>query len=253
MPIIPGLVSITFRNLPTGEIVDLCARTGLRSIEWGGDVHVPPGDTAQAAKVAQQTTEAGLIVSSYGSYYRAGSDDPESFDAVLDSAVSLSAPRIRVWAGTQNAEITHEDERLKITEDLRRIAQLASGKGIRIALEFHSDTLTSNAASAASLLKETGSDNIDTYWQVRVGASPEEALTDLQMLSPWLCHAHVFHWNPKGTPLGLQDGSKDWKYYLTALRALNRPIHAQLEFVKNNCVEQLISDAAALTDWLQAL
>ncbi len=38
-----GLCSVTFRALPPERIVALAAAAGLDVIEWGGDVHVPPG------------------------------------------------------------------------------------------------------------------------------------------------------------------------------------------------------------------
>ena len=68
--LIPGLVSISFRNLCPEEIIDITKESGLLGIEWGGDLHVPHGDVPVAAEVGSKTREAGLEVSSYGSYYR---------------------------------------------------------------------------------------------------------------------------------------------------------------------------------------
>ena len=45
-----GLLSVTFRHLPFERIIELAAEAGLDGIEWGGDVHVPPGDLKQAEK-----------------------------------------------------------------------------------------------------------------------------------------------------------------------------------------------------------
>lgn len=56
--LLPGLVSITFRKLSPGEIVELVATAGLVGIEWGGDVHVPHGDFARAAEVRKLTEGA---------------------------------------------------------------------------------------------------------------------------------------------------------------------------------------------------
>ena len=42
---------------------------------------------------------AGLVVAAYGSYYRVGHDDPAPFESVLDTAVELGAPLVRIWAG----------------------------------------------------------------------------------------------------------------------------------------------------------
>ena len=65
-----GICSITFRRKNPDEIVRLAEQAGLDAIEWGGDVHVPAGDTAVARRVGQITLDAGLSVSSYGSYER---------------------------------------------------------------------------------------------------------------------------------------------------------------------------------------
>ena len=51
MTIYTGLVSITFRRLNPLEIVSLVAENGLTAIEWGGDIHVPPGKLKLARDV----------------------------------------------------------------------------------------------------------------------------------------------------------------------------------------------------------
>ena len=92
-----GMTSVTFRNKSAEEIVRLTQKAGLTGIEWGGDVHVPAGDRAAARKAALLTREAGLEVLSYGSYFRA--QEGEDFSPVLESAIELGAPVIRMWAG----------------------------------------------------------------------------------------------------------------------------------------------------------
>ena len=248
----PGLVSITFRSLTPAAIIELAQKAGLHAIEWGGDIHVPPGDVAKAREVARQTTGAGLRVSSYGSYYRAGAD-PDSFRAILESARALAAPRIRVWAGQQDASKTAPGDRAAITADLRRIARLAAGEGIRIALEFHGGTLTSEARSAAALFTDLAGEAVDAYWQPRVGASVPEALSDIAILSPWLCHAHVFQWNGIPDRFPLEDGAHAWPAYLHALSQLSRPVEVQLEYVRQDDPEQLLCDAACLRCWLATM
>ena len=142
--LIPGLVSITFRNLSPQEIVDLVVKAGLSSIEWGGDIHVPHGDIAQAKKVRQQTLDAGLSVAAYGSYYRIGVSEGKGlpFASVLESAVALGAPTIRVWAGEKGSAETTAVERAAIVADAIRIAELAQAQNVAISLEYHGGTLT---------------------------------------------------------------------------------------------------------------
>ena len=57
-----GLVSITFRQLQPREIITLVQKSGLKGIEWGGDVHVPHGNLHAAREVGHMTREAGLTV-----------------------------------------------------------------------------------------------------------------------------------------------------------------------------------------------
>ena len=66
----PGLCSVTLRALEPSAVVELAAAAGLEAIEWGGDVHVPPGDVDRAGQVRTLTEGAGLAVASYGSYLR---------------------------------------------------------------------------------------------------------------------------------------------------------------------------------------
>ena len=96
---LPGLVSITFRQLSVTEIIALVTQAGLAAVEWGGDIHAPHGDEAQAQAIARMGADAGLRVAAYGSYYRVGHPETGPFEAVLASAVALGAPHIRVWPG----------------------------------------------------------------------------------------------------------------------------------------------------------
>src|SRR5690625_3600330 len=101
-----GLCSVTIRNLSVEEVIGLVTITGLDGIEWGGDVHVPPGNIEQASAVAKLTEENNLDVISYGSYYRVGEskNNKASFKQILETAVHLKAPAIRVWAGGLGSE-----------------------------------------------------------------------------------------------------------------------------------------------------
>ncbi|NJN84846.1 MAG: TIM barrel protein [Caldilineaceae bacterium] len=143
-----GLVSVTFRKLSTSEVIDLVAEAGLEAIEWGGDVHVPAGDLADATRVGDATRAAGLAVAAYGSYYRAGHPESGPFEAVLESAAALGAPMIRVWAGRQGLAASDGAYWAQVVADLRRIGQMGQGADIKVVLEFHRNTLTETNRSA---------------------------------------------------------------------------------------------------------
>ena len=62
-----GLASVTLRSLPCEAVIKAAVDAELQGIEWGGDVHVAPGDVSWAHRVGGLTRDAGLRVVSYGS------------------------------------------------------------------------------------------------------------------------------------------------------------------------------------------
>jgi len=245
-----GLVSITFRQLPPARIVELVAQAQLQAIEWGGDVHVPHGDLQAARDVQTLTRNAGLVVAAYGSYYRAGHSENEgdAFQAVLDTALALGAPVIRVWAGKMDSDKADSAYRHLVTQDLQRICELAARAGVTVATEFHRGTLTDTAASARQLLLETEHPNVKTLWQPRVSAPIPEAMADLERLLPWLAHLHVFHWRgSQRRPLA--QGQEAWSFYLSMASDINLRRPALIEFVQNDEPEQFLQDAQTLRQW----
>lgn len=55
-----GLCSVSFRALSPEQIVQLAQSAGLSCIEWGADVHVPPGDFQNAERIARLIRHFGL-------------------------------------------------------------------------------------------------------------------------------------------------------------------------------------------------
>ena len=250
----PGLVSITFRKLSPEEIIALCGRAGVKCIEWGGDVHVPPGDAARAREVGQLTREAGLEVAAYGSYYRMGANEPGAFEAVLVSAAALGAPTIRVWAGRKGALETEVDERCEVIADALRVADLAAQRGITVSLEYHANTLTDDRESARALLGELAHPNIEFLWQPTNGAPVDECASRLIEMLPRLRNVHVFHWWPTAAERQpLADGETAWRTYIDIVRDSGRDADFLLEFVRGDEPEQFVADAAELRRWLEAV
>lgn len=246
-----GLVSITFRKLAPQDIVRLVRQTGLEGIEWGGDVHVPHGDLEQARTVRRMTEVAGLTVSAYGSYYRVGHGEHLPFESVLETAVELGAPVVRVWAGKQGSDTADAAYRARVVQDSQRIAGLAADAGLIVAYEFHANTLTDTNVSAKTVLEVVAHPNIASYWQPPRGAALEYNLTGLDAVMPWLLHVHVFNWHlTTGERLALADGGRVWARYLKKVASTERDHFAMIEFVKNDAVESFMEDAATLKQWL---
>ena len=248
-----GLVSITFRQLTPSEIVSLVEQAGLEAIEWGGDVHVPHGDVDQARVVRRMTVDAGLTASSYGSYYRVGHQEPVPFGEIVETALVLKVPLIRVWAGKQGSEAADATYWQRVIEDSRRISDLAAEAELRIAYEYHPNTLTDTNASARRLLEEVDHDAVTSYWQPPEGRSVSENLAGLEAILPWLTNLHVYSWERVGGERErqrLEAGGDEWQVYLDRVAATDQDHYALIEFVRHDDPENFLKDAETLKGWL---
>lgn len=260
---IPGLVSITFRTRLPEQIAAVCAASGLQAVEWGGDVHVPHGDIAAAERVARLTHEHGLIVASYGSYFRLGArpgEGPE-WAAVLDTAEALGAPVIRVWAGTVGSERMDAEARGRMADEARGIAASAGDRNLRVAFEYHGGVLTDAPEPAWELFEAAGSDVLAINWQPQHHHVTAQGLEELRLFAPRLAHVHVFAWvggwHDK-RPLSVH--ADRWQLYLEAARRASPlrlpdgaevPRCALLEFLPQETDRDLKRDAATLRGWLE--
>ncbi|TCP23522.1 sugar phosphate isomerase/epimerase [Scopulibacillus darangshiensis] len=236
---------MTFREFSVERIIDLAKKAGVGGIEWGGDVHVPPGNLARALDVADLTAKAGLSIVSYGSYYRSGCENDVPFDQILKTAITLGAPSIRVWAGNRGSIKADEQYWKKVIWDTERIAALAEESCITIHIEYHGGTLTDTRTSASRLMKAITQENVKAYWQPPVGEDVDTRLRGMKEIEPWLSHVHVFHWDNRDRR-PLNEGKAEWKRYLGILAGLQHDHYAMLEFVKENDPEQFLRDADTL-------
>ena len=249
-----GLVSITFRNLSPAALVEKAVASGLACVEWGGDVHVPHGELDTARAVGCLTRTRGLEVSAYGSYYALGESEQLglSFTRVLESAVALGAPVIRVWAGKKGSAEADAAYRETVARDALRIADLSQREGVSIAYEFHSGSLTDTASSARALLDATAHPAIFTLWQPPNGRTEEECLEGLELVISRLSHVHAFHWWPDAAHrLPLAEGAARWRRYLSFLRSAGKNPDVLLEFVPGDDPGVLRREAETLCGLLE--
>lgn len=245
-----GLVSISFRGLSPNQIIALTVRAGLDSIEWGGDVHVPPGDLKNAASVGECTRAAGLSVACYGSYYRLTAAEPGMARTVVRTAKALGAPLIRVWAGNLGSAEAGRAYRATIYRNAQRIADLAAQENIDIAFEYHGGTLTDDALSAKELLEAVDRKNVGTLWQPPVNMSVGDCIDSIRTVAPWIRNIHVFSWK-ETERLPLAEGGEKWRAYLDAIRQQPGGRSLMLEFVRGDDPDQLVRDAETLKKWLK--
>ena len=234
-----GLLSVTFRQLSFEHIINLASKAKLDGIEWGGDVHVLPGDIKEAERIKKATLDAGLKNFSYGSYWRANSD-PE---IIAETAAALGVQWIRVWAGTKGSSVSTKAEREKTIEYLQKLCRCCP-EGIQVASEWHCHTLNDCVQSGIKLLEEVNEDNFFTYFQREVRENDrQDNLKDLLALPIEKIRAVHVHYCIGNNRLPLSEGQDEWQ---DLFAHIPENIPALLEFVRNDSLEQFMADSVIL-------
>ncbi len=258
--IAPGLCSITFRSLAADHVIRVARRAGVEGIEWGADVHAPPGGGPAIVALAARSRDAGLEVVSYGSYLGMAppGDDDAAVDAVLATASALGSPMVRIWTEFGVTPASSPAERRRVTERTAALVDRIAEEGLLAALEFHPATLTENAGSAIALLDDVGRPGLRTHWQPDPALPPAAALDELARVTSHLAHLHVFAWGPTGIDdrQALVDGEPLWAPALALADRDGAPLpgrrYALCEYVRGDDPEQFVDDARTLRRWLDA-
>ena len=243
-----GMTSITFRNLSPATIAALAAQAGLDGIEWGGDIHVPAGDADAARTVRTLTADQGLRVLSYGSYNHG--ESVASITPVLESALTLGAPIVRVWAGERGSAQMDAAARGQLAETLHGQAELAAQAGLVLAMEYHPNTMTDTIQSATWLLDQVNLPNFRCYWQQNPLLAQVEHLREIAALGDRLAQVHVFACMADDTILPLEAHAPRWREYFAAIRRAGGERALILEHVREHDTAQFLRDAALLHELL---
>ena len=222
---------MTLRAQSVDAVARLAEECGLDAIEWGGDVHVPPGDTAAARRARAACDAASVRIASYGSYlFAAGPPEPSESVAVLDTAVALGAPNVRVWAGFGITDGGPGYD--AVVSGLAVLAADAAARDLTVGLEFHGGTPTATVAGTCALLDAVAAPNLSSYWQPPYWRGPTTAGSDareVEALGAHLSHLHVYEWAGAEQRLALAAGTDRWTAVLGAARALGGDRIAFLE------------------------
>lgn len=241
-----GLTSVSFRKMSCDEVVALAKEAKVDGIEWGSDVHVPQGEIEYAKAVAEKTKNAGLEVISYGSYFYLGEN--EDFSPYIASAKALGTNCIRIWGGKKEKWQLTEEEYALLTDETRKICDLAAKDDIVVSLEFHQRSITANAFDAVQFIKDVSRDNLKLYWQEIIGRSFEDNYADLQLVLPYLTNVHVFNYiGGKQELLSDGDAVARFSAYFGEVGKLSGEHTFMTEFTKGGLPENFIKDAEVLS------
>src|SRR5687768_15640946 len=192
--VLTGVASVTFRSRTVPDVAALTAAAGLEVLEWAGDAHVPAGDPAAAARAREVTARHGLRAGTYGTYHKAGVDDPAAVDVLVRTAAELGAPRLRVWAGTAGSAETPAPQRAAVVHALRACVDRAGEAGLGVVVEHHVSSLTDTLPSALALRGEVP--GLVAHWQPRELPDAAACLAEVRALTPAVVHA--FSWGADG-------------------------------------------------------
>ncbi len=238
-----GLASVTFRNKNIEEIVSICKRAQVDCIEWGADVHVITAEDAQKAR--ELCDEAGIEISSYGSYYRVGKSREEEWITICENAKLMGAESIRVWLGEKNSQDMSGKEYDTLLCDLKRICSIAEKYGLLVCPECHDYTFNNDTYAFLKIQSDADKANFRTYFQSRYFRM-EYDLDRIEKTYDFIENVHVSYYDMKREQ---EDKVKDENYLDTLLRNFRDRKFAGaviLEFTENSDEEAFFEDIRKL-------
>lgn len=216
-----GMCSVTFNDKTVAEIIEICKKCGIKTVEWGSDSHAPEGDTENAKKIKKACDEAGIFISSYGSYYRCGTYENSQvvFQNFIDVAKALNASVIRIWSGDINLEDADNEYIDKIVTELQMICDMANAEKLEVGCEFHQNTLCNNRENALAIVEKVARDNLGMYFQYDPYVTVEDNCMTLEKFIPILKNVHVFWIDTKLRRYSLaeNEGFEAWKKFCNIL------------------------------------
>lgn len=237
-----GLVSISFRDKTPEEIVAAMQKCQLSNIEWGSDVHAPIYDVNKLKKISLLCKNNNINISSYGSYFRVGKNNPQELQEYINAAKLLGTRIIRIWCGTKGYKQYSNKELDGIISECKEIAAVAKKNGVTVCMECHNETGTDCAEGALTLMKEVDCESFRMYWQPNQYKTVEENIKYAELIAPYTKIIHVFNWSgnekyPLGGAIGI------WREYLNFF---SKDIPLLLEFMPDGKIESLEQEAKSL-------
>lgn len=243
-----GMTSLTFRNRSVEEVVQYAKKAGVHGIEWGvSDGHMPLGNLEQAEKIKALSKENGIEIFSLGAYCHM--ENNNECDKVLETAIMLGAPVIRIWAGEKSPRDCDESHINRIVINSVYMAKQAKQHSIRLGFEYHQNTLTENAESAVALINRINMNNVGLYWQPNGMITPNENLKERNLVLPYsVGNMHIHNYCVKNGYQPLSDIRENLYMYFDDIK--KQPYNIMIEFVKDSILENFIADVKVLRELL---
>lgn len=231
-------MNITYRHFPFEHFLDSMTELGVDRIElWAGEphFHVYRGGLSQVRRIRQELHSRQMRVVCYTPEqcvypYNLAASDPDlrqkSVDYFIENmyaALELDCSMMLVTSGIGDFHLSEDQSWTYAADSIGRLARVAEQEGVTLALEpltrFESNLMT-DVKGIRKLLDEIRSPAlqgmIESVAMHLAGETPEDYFSVL----PDLCHFHLI--DGDGTSdahLALDDGTLDWRGYLTDLQS----------------------------------
>ena len=242
-----GLVSISFRGLTPETIIRKTYDAGLDCIEWGSDVHAPCNDLKRIREIVQSQGYYGITCSSYGTYFRIGTDPADGIKPYILAARALGTDILRIWLGSADWKQYTGDEQKYLLAQCMQLAEIAKKEEVRLCLECHPNTCTQEREDALLIMREIASPFFRMYWQPNQFRTVESNLRYAEEILEYTEVIHVFNWKGHDR-YPLLAGADIWRRYLAAA---SQTAPLLLEFMPDDRWESLAQEAESLRKILE--
>lgn len=187
-----GLCTVSGRERPIEDVLELAGRGGYDGVEvWGRD-HVGDGSEGTCRRIAETADERGLEIASYGSYLRCGSEAfDDELEHELEVADRLGTGLVRVWAGNQEYGEHDDDHWNRVVADLERLTERAAEYDLAVTVEKHSNTLTHTLGGARELVETIDDERCGLNYQPGFSIPPAELEREAEALAPLSNQLHL--------------------------------------------------------------
>lgn len=237
-----GMASVSFRELSPRQILSASKAAGLDVIEWGSDVHAPATDIEAIKNIVELQNEFGISSSSYGTYFRIGTNTAEELCDYIAAAKMLGTNILRVWCGGKPEVNIEGEAREAFIAECQNLARVAEENGVVLCMECHKNTFTEKLSNTLELMERVNSKSFLMYWQPFLNLTIEENLEYAEKISEYTVHIHAFNIKEK-VRYSLADGIEEWKSYVSKFTP---PHTLLLEFLPHNDINELKDEADAL-------
>jgi sugar phosphate isomerase/epimerase len=181
------------------------------------------GIADRVGEIARITDAAGLEYSGIGGYQPAS--DRDGVETMLRVTSELGARQVRVtmpWYRRERERTgeTYDAMFARTRADLEWAAARAADLGVKALVELHHMTITPSASAALRLVDGLDPEHVGVIHDLGnlVIEGQEDHLAALELLGPYLAHAHVKNARWVDTGDTRTDGSRIWQHEWAPLR-----------------------------------